>query len=64
MVANPDFLADNSDGSSLVKQYFCLAELVDDLFRRISLFSHLFPLLRDYNWYRFRGSEGNVAIAR
>jgi hypothetical protein len=29
VVANPDLLADDGDGSSLVKQYLCLAELVD-----------------------------------
>ena len=39
MVAAPNLLADNSDGSSLVKQYFSLAELVQDLVTTTEIYS-------------------------
>jgi hypothetical protein len=38
-----DYLADHSDGSSLIKQYFCLTELV------MSCSSALYPFLALYS---------------
>jgi hypothetical protein len=41
MATDPDFLADNSDGSSLVKQYFRFPELIQDLVTTTEIHSRL-----------------------
>jgi len=47
---------------SLAEHYLSFTKFVDNLFRRITLLDHLFPLLRHYIWYRFRGA-GHIKIS-
>jgi len=38
VVADPDLLADNNNGCSLIEQYFRFSELINDLFRSVPPF--------------------------
>jgi hypothetical protein len=49
-------LLDRKNGP-LIEQYLSLANLIDDLFRCISLFGHTSPLYEIYNLYCFRKSR-------
>ena len=63
MIANSDLIADYGDSGSPADQDFSLPELVDDLFRCAPLSDHLFPLLRYYIWYHFRGlGHGSASL--